>query len=81
MHQAREKVSQADAQVGNFRVEPPGLFRGRGEHPRMGKVKQRIYPRDITINIGQPMSKSSLIVSMENVMSANACRLSKHTCL
>ena len=38
--------------VGNFRVEPPGLFRGRGEHPKMGKIKKRIYPRDITINIG-----------------------------
>ena len=23
--------------VGNFRVEPPGLFRGRGEHPKTGK--------------------------------------------
>lgn len=40
-------------QVGNFRVEPPGLFRGRGEHPRMGKIKRRVYPRDITINIGE----------------------------
>jgi len=39
-------------QVGNFRVEPPGLFRGRGEHPKMGMIKRRIYPRDITINIG-----------------------------
>lgn len=38
--------------VGNFRVEPPGLFRGRGEHPKMGKLKSRIYPEDITINIG-----------------------------
>lgn len=25
--------------VGNFRVEPPGLFRGRGEHPRKGALK------------------------------------------
>lgn len=40
-------------QVGNFRVEPPSLFRGRGEHPKMGKIKQRVYPRDITINIGR----------------------------
>jgi DNA topoisomerase-1 len=40
-------------QVGNFRVEPPGLFRGRGEHPKMGLLKRRIYPRDITINIGE----------------------------
>jgi DNA topoisomerase-1 len=39
--------------VGNFRVEPPGLFRGRGEHPRMGKIKKRVYPRDIVINIGK----------------------------
>ncbi|XP_058218816.1 DNA topoisomerase 1 beta-like isoform X2 [Rhododendron vialii] len=39
--------------VGNFRVEPPGLFRGRGEHPKMGKLKKRIRPRDITINIGK----------------------------
>ncbi|KAF5949454.1 hypothetical protein HYC85_011447 [Camellia sinensis] len=39
--------------VGNFRVEPPGLFRGRGEHPKMGKLKRRIQPRDITINIGK----------------------------
>ncbi|XP_039057267.1 DNA topoisomerase 1 alpha-like isoform X2 [Hibiscus syriacus] len=37
--------------VGNFRVEPPGLFRGRGEHPKMGKLKRRIRPCDITINI------------------------------
>ncbi|KAI3447020.1 hypothetical protein Pfo_003685 [Paulownia fortunei] len=39
--------------VGNFRVEPPGLFRGRGEHPKMGKLKKRIRPSDITINIGK----------------------------
>ncbi|KAG5458951.1 MAG: DNA topoisomerase I, partial [Olpidium bornovanus] len=54
--------------VGNFRVEPPGLFRGRGEHPKTGKLKvgetrnswpsrrrlqQRIVAEDITINIGK----------------------------
>lgn len=33
-------------QVGNFRVEPPGLFRGRGEHPKMGQVKARSNPAD-----------------------------------
>eukprot|EP00192_Tetraselmis_astigmatica_P007703 CAMPEP_0117652114 /NCGR_PEP_ID=MMETSP0804-20121206/2455_1 /TAXON_ID=1074897 /ORGANISM="Tetraselmis astigmatica, Strain CCMP880" /LENGTH=709 /DNA_ID=CAMNT_0005458141 /DNA_START=460 /DNA_END=2586 /DNA_ORIENTATION=- len=45
-------VDGKQEQVGNFRVEPPGLFRGRGEHPKMGKLKIRVYPRDITINIG-----------------------------
>eukprot|EP01134_Creolimax_fragrantissima_P002311 CFRG2311T1 len=39
--------------VGNFMVEPPGLFRGRGDHPKMGRIKARILPGDITINIGK----------------------------
>lgn len=54
--EAKYKYATVDGrqeQVGNFRVEPPGLFRGRGEHPKMGKIKKRIYPRDITINIGK----------------------------
>ncbi|CAI0379324.1 unnamed protein product [Linum tenue] len=51
--QEKEKKKQMSTEVGNFRVEPPGLFRGRGEHPKMGKLKRRIRPRDITINIGK----------------------------
>lgn len=39
--------------VGNFRVEPPSLFRGRGEHPKTGRVKKRVMPEQITINIGK----------------------------
>ena len=39
--------------VGNYKVEPPGLFRGRGEHPKMGRIKKRIMPEDIIINIGK----------------------------
>lgn len=39
--------------VGNFRVEPPSLFRGRGEHPKTGRVKTRVMPEQITINIGK----------------------------
>ncbi|KAM0942529.1 putative DNA topoisomerase [Dioscorea sansibarensis] len=46
-------VDGVKEKVGNFRVEPPGLFRGRGEHPKMGKLKKRILPKDITINIGK----------------------------
>ncbi|KAI8557535.1 hypothetical protein RHMOL_Rhmol04G0018100 [Rhododendron molle] len=46
-------VDGVKEKVGNFRVEPPGLFRGRGDHPKMGKLKKRIRPRDITINIGK----------------------------
>jgi len=39
--------------IANFRVEPPGLFRGRGQHPKMGKLKKRINAEDIIINIGK----------------------------
>ena len=39
--------------VGNFRVEPPGIFLGRGCHPLAGKIKKRIFPEDIIINIGK----------------------------
>ncbi|KAL4854832.1 DNA topoisomerase 1 beta [Chlorella vulgaris] len=54
--EAKYKTAIVDGRhemVGNFRVEPPGLFRGRGEHPKMGKIKKRIYPQDITLNIGR----------------------------
>lgn len=36
--------------IGNFRIEPPGLFRGRGEHPKMGMLKKRVMPEDVVIN-------------------------------
>jgi DNA topoisomerase I len=39
--------------VGNFRVEPPGLFRGRGKHPKTGKLKRRVMPEQVTVNIGK----------------------------
>lgn len=39
--------------IGNFRLEPPGLFRGRGEHPKMGMIKRRIQAEDVSINCGK----------------------------
>ena len=33
------KVDGHIQKVGNFRLEPPGLFRGRGDHPKQGKVR------------------------------------------
>ncbi|EGD78186.1 DNA binding/DNA topoisomerase type I [Salpingoeca rosetta] len=41
------------APVGNFKIEPPGLFQGRGEHPKMGKLKRRVLPEQVIINIGK----------------------------
>jgi len=39
--------------VGNFNMEPPGAFRGRGEHPKMGKLKQRVIPEQVAINVSE----------------------------
>lgn len=37
--------------IGNYSIEPPGLFRGRGQHPKTGTVKLRVMPEEITINV------------------------------
>jgi len=39
--------------VGNYKIEPPSIFLGRGCHPKIGRIKKRINPKDITINIGE----------------------------
>ncbi|OAF65803.1 hypothetical protein A3Q56_06480 [Intoshia linei] len=36
--------------IGNFRIEPPGLFRGRGNHPKMGMLKKRVEAEQVIIN-------------------------------
>ncbi|KZT10810.1 uncharacterized protein LAESUDRAFT_644274 [Laetiporus sulphureus 93-53] len=59
--------------VGNFRVEPPGLFRGRGDHPKKGALKLRVRPEDITINIGEgvPIPKPNVPGQWKEVMHDN----------
>lgn len=52
--EAKFKVAYVDGKeqaTGNFRIEPPGIFLGRGCHPKAGKIKKRVYPEDITLNI------------------------------
>eukprot|EP01128_Nolandella_sp_AFSM9_P001837 TRINITY_DN12243_c0_g1_i1.p1 TRINITY_DN12243_c0_g1~~TRINITY_DN12243_c0_g1_i1.p1 ORF type:complete len:686 (-),score=204.63 TRINITY_DN12243_c0_g1_i1:134-2191(-) len=40
-------------QIGNYVVEPPGLFLGRGDHPKAGMRKMRIQPEDVTLNLDE----------------------------
>ncbi|KAJ3038715.1 DNA topoisomerase 1 [Rhizophlyctis rosea] len=47
------KLNGKKEKVGNYRIEPPGLFRGRGKHPKTGHLKLRVQPEQITINIGE----------------------------
>ena len=37
--------------VGNYKIEQPGIFIGRGSHPKLGRIKKRIYPKDIILNL------------------------------
>jgi DNA topoisomerase-1 len=39
--------------IGNYKVEPPGLFLGRGDHPKAGMLKKRITPEMVTLNLGK----------------------------
>ena len=44
-------IDGVQQKVGNFKIEPPGIFIGRGSHPKLGRIKKRIMPEDVTINI------------------------------
>ena len=44
--------------IGNFKIEPPGLFRGRGDHPKQGKIKVCA----LTVRLIQSLAKSHILV-------------------
>ncbi len=44
-------INGSKESVGNFKIEPPGIFLGRGDHPKIGSVKKRIKPEDVTLNL------------------------------
>ena len=46
-------IDGVQQQVGNFKIEPPGIFLGRGTHPKIGRIKKRIIPEDVTINLSK----------------------------
>ena len=55
-YEEKFKVAIVDGKeqpTGNFRIEPPGIFLGRGCHPLAGKIKERVFPEDIIINIDE----------------------------
>ena len=56
------QIDGTEQKVGNFKIEPPGIFLGRGSHPKIGKWKKRIYPEDVTLNLDKeaPIPKPHL---------------------
>lgn len=43
-------VNGVREKVGSYMVEPPQLFRGRGEHPMQGMLKERVPPEECVLN-------------------------------
>ena len=46
-------VNGGRMKVGNYKIEPPGIFLGRGDHPKLGCIKKRINPEDVIINLSK----------------------------
>jgi len=53
---ARYGQAEVDGKVtelSNYLVEPPGIFMGRGAHPRRGRWKRKIEAKDVTLNLDE----------------------------
>jgi DNA topoisomerase-1 len=44
-------VNGEKVELGNYTVEPPCIFMGRGNHPLRGRWKPRVHYSDITLNL------------------------------
>lgn len=44
-------IDSLQQKVGNYKIEPPGIFLGRGSHPKIGRIKKRLMPDDIILNL------------------------------
>eukprot|EP01016_Furgasonia_blochmanni_P001395 TRINITY_DN1052_c0_g1_i15.p1 TRINITY_DN1052_c0_g1~~TRINITY_DN1052_c0_g1_i15.p1 ORF type:complete len:515 (-),score=151.01 TRINITY_DN1052_c0_g1_i15:746-2290(-) len=53
LHYGGAIVDGLREKVGGYMIEPPTLFKGRGQHPKAGFLKARIMPEDITINCAE----------------------------
>jgi DNA topoisomerase-1 len=49
----RATLDGKEVDIANWMVEPPGLFMGRGQHPMRGRWKQRVFPSDVVLNLGE----------------------------
>ena len=61
-------IDGAKQTVGNFKIEPPGIFLGRGEHPKLGMVKKRIRPEDVTLNLDENAPTPKINIDPNNRM-------------
>jgi DNA topoisomerase-1 len=51
--------------VSNYKMEPPAIFIGRGKNPNLGKIKKRIYPEDVILNLSKDATIPEIIIDGE----------------
>ena len=51
--------------VGNYKMEPPGIFIGRGCHPKLGTIKTRIEPKDVILNLSKVPQSHQFPISIK----------------
>ena len=49
-------VDGVEQSIDNYVIERPTIFIGRGDHPHMGRIKLRIYPENVILNVGRDMA-------------------------
>jgi DNA topoisomerase-1 len=54
-------IDGTQQKVGNYKIEPPGIFLGRGTHPKLGRIKMRINPEDVTLNLDKESAIPKLL--------------------
>jgi len=47
------KIDNDEQNVGNYLVEPVTIFLGRGCNPNLGKIKKRVNPKDVILNLSK----------------------------
>ena len=58
-------IDNKEQTVSNYKMEPPAIFIGRGKNPNLGKIKKRIYPEDVILNLGKGETIPEIIINGE----------------
>ena len=66
-------IDGAQQKIGNYKIEPPGIFLGRGTHPKLGLIKKRVLPEDVTLNLSKdaPIPKPNISGTFKHIIHDN----------
>jgi DNA topoisomerase-1 len=45
------EIDGKEVPITSWKMEPPGVFLGRGDHPLRGSFRRRVVPEDVTLNL------------------------------